>query len=126
MASKKKTSGKKKTQKSIKKKEGFFKKLFKKSSKVPTMKKWGIISWTSAIVLTVILIIGVFFSEKEMEVYATIVGLAWGEVTAYNIAYAWKEKAQNKLKITYGFLEKLAKEYGIENLTPILQSIISD
>ena len=32
----------------------------------------------------------------------------------------------NKLKISYGFIKKLADKYGIENIIPILEKIIDE
>lgn len=110
----------------IRKKKNVFQRMHERFSNVPTMKKWGYLSWTAAAILTIILIYGVFKTDRDMDVYATIVGLAWGEVSVYSAVYAWKEKAANKLKITYNFLERLAGKYRIENVAPILESILQD
>lgn len=54
----------------------------------------------------------------------TICGLTYGEISVYSAVYAYKEKSANKLKISLGFIEKLADKYGIESITPILQGIL--
>lgn len=95
--------------------------------KITTMKRWGILSWMGAIVLTVVLIYGVFFTDlpsDSLSLIQTITACAWAEVAAYNVVYAYKSKMENKLKITYDFIERLGDKYGIEAITPILQSIM--
>ena len=94
--------------------------------KISTMKLWGIFSWTVSIIVTIITIIGIFYTDKDMSVLGTICGLTYGEVSVYSAVYAYKEKSANKLKISLGFIERLADKYGIESIAPILQSILQD
>ena len=93
---------------------------------IPTMKKWGIFSWATSIIITLITIIGVFFTEKDMAVMGIICGLTWAETSVYDACYCVKEKASNKLKMSIGFIKELADKYGIEAITPILQGILQD
>jgi len=116
-----------------KKKRNFFGAMFTPFSKtkkswqnITTTKKWGVLSWGSALLLTGLLVYGTFFTTKEMGTFVIVVSCAWAEVAAYNAVYAWKAKCENRLKITYDFVERMADQYGIENITPILQSIIQD
>lgn len=94
--------------------------------KIPTMKKWGIASWTTTILLTGILVYGVFCTPLDMGYLVPVVSLAWGEVASYHVVYAFKEKAANKMKISCEFIEKMADKYGIDSITPVLQCVISD
>lgn len=70
--------------------------------KTPTMKKWGIISWLATISLSVLFVLFIFFGPPtaDMASFATVVGLAWGEVAVYNACYCFKERAENRLKIS--------------------------
>jgi len=96
------------------------------NKKLSTMKLWGIFSWAVSIIVTITTIIGIFYTDKDMSVLGTICGLTYGEVSVYSAVYAYKEKSANKLKISLGFIEKLADKYGIESIAPILQSILQD
>ena len=102
-----------------------FKKMMKNT---PTMKKWGIISWLATITLSSLFIIFIFFGPVGADIssFATVVGLSWGEVAVYNACYCFKERAENRMKISLSFINQLADKYGIEAITPIIQSIIQE
>lgn len=89
-----------------------------------TMKKWGVISWGVTIALSVALLYGVFFTDKNMADLATLCGFAWADTGVYTAAYAFKERAENKKKIAVAFVKEMASEYGIENVMALAQSII--
>jgi len=95
-------------------------------NKLSMMKWWGVITWSLSIFLVAATLIGVFCTDKDMTILGTVTGLSFGETATFTAAYAYKEKSQNKLKITYDFLNKMADKYGIEAITPILQSVIQD
>ena len=105
-----------------------FEKFKRAMEKTPTMKKWGIISWIATISLTVLFVIYVFFGPTGADTtsFATVVGLSWGEVAVYNACYCFKERAENRMKISLSFINQLADKYGIEAITPIIQSIIQE
>ena len=94
--------------------------MIKFIKKIPTIKLWGILSWLVAIFLTIVAVI------TQSDAMITLCGLAYGEVSVFTAVYANKAKAENKLKISYGFIKKLADKYGIENITPILEKIIEE
>ena len=94
--------------------------MIKFIKKIPTIKLWGILSWAVAISLTIVAVI------TQSDAMITLCGLAYGEVSVFTAVYANKAKAENKLKISYGFIKKLADKYGIENITPILEKIIGE
>ena len=94
--------------------------MIKFIKKIPTIKLWGILSWLVAIFLTIVAVI------TQSDIMVTLCGLAYGEVSVFTAVYANKAKAENKLKISYAFIKKLADKYGIENITPILEKIIEE
>ena len=94
--------------------------MLKMIKKIPTTKLWGYLSWVVAISLTIVAII------TQSDAMITLCGLAYGEVSVFTVVYANKAKAENKLKISYGFIKKLADKYGIENIIPILEKIIEE
>ena len=85
-----------------------------------TMKKWGVVSWVVTIALSVALVYGVFFTDRNTTDLATLCGFAWADTAAY----AFKERAENKKKIAVTFVKEMASEYGIENVMTLAQSII--
>lgn len=95
-------------------------------AKTPTMKKWGYVSWIVTIIITIITIICCVSASGDTSTLGTICGLAWAETGVYTGCYAYKSKAENKLKITQGFIAETADKYGIEAVTPIIQSIIQE
>lgn len=103
-----------------------FMKMVNSWKNTTTTKRLGVLSWSTAIILTAILVYGTFCTDIDMGTLTIIVGASWGEIAAYNAIYAWKSKCENKLKITYDCVERLADKYGIDAITPILQSIIND
>ena len=98
----------------------------KVKNSLSTMKIWGLLSYSICIIVTIITIFGVFYTEKDMTVLGTICGLTFGEVSVYSAVYAYKEKAANKMKMSLSFIEKLADKYGIDSIAPILQGILQD
>lgn len=111
-----------------KKRISVFEKIKKMIQNTSTMKKWGIISWIATIALSSLFIIFIFFgpSGADTASFATVVGLAWGEVAVYNACYCFKERAENRMKISLSFINQLADKYGLEAITPIIQSIIQE
>ena len=87
--------------------------MWKMIKKISTTKLWGALSWVVAII-------------TQSDGMITLCGLAYGEVSVFTVVYANKAKAENKLKISYGFIKKLADKYGIENIIPILEKIIEE
>lgn len=94
--------------------------MIKFIKKISTTKLWGLLSWAVAISLTIVAVI------TQSDAMITLCGLAYGEVSVFTAVYANKAKAENKLKISYGFIKKLADKYGIENIIPILEKIIDE
>lgn len=98
----------------------------KKLSTTSTSKKGLVLSWVSSWLLSIIVVVGVFCTDKDMSLIVTICGFSWAETGIYDAFYNWKSKCENKSKYAQSWVEKLADKYGIENITPIIQSIIQD
>lgn len=91
-----------------------------------TMKKWGILSWGTALIFSFITIRGCITGNFETNTLLGLTGMAWVEVGVYTGAYAYKEKSENKQKIAVGLIKDLAGEYGLDSLAPIIQSVINE
>jgi hypothetical protein len=96
------------------------------NNKLSCMKKWGILSWSSSLILTFITIIGVFCITQDMTVMGIICGLSWGETAVFDGCYAYKERAANKQKIAVQLIKDLADKYGIDSINNIVQAVIQD
>jgi uncharacterized membrane protein HdeD (DUF308 family) len=94
--------------------------------KLSTMKIWGVISYGFAIILSILTILGIFLTDKDMTAMATLTGAWFVEVGVFTGAYAFKEKSANKMKMALGFIKELSDKYPIEDLAPIIQSVIQD
>ena len=66
-----------------------------------TSKKILVISYIIGIVLTIIIVIGVFMGFDVM-VLGTVTGLSYGEISVSNAFYFNKAKKENALKIAFG------------------------
>ena len=94
--------------------------------KCTTMKKWGILSWGTALLLTAITVYACFTEVCSIEPLLGVTGMAWIEVGVFTGAYAYKEKTENKQKIAVGLIHDLANEYGLEALAPVIEAVIQE
>lgn len=94
--------------------------------KCTTMKKWGILSWGTALLVTAITIYACFTKVCETETLLGVCGMTWVEVGVFTGAYAYKEKTENKQKIAVGLIHDLANEYGLEALAPVIEAVIRE
>ena len=94
--------------------------------KTSSMKKWGIISWGTALILTAITVYACFTGVCSVEPLLGVCGMAWVEVGVFTGAYAFKERTENKQKIAVGLIHDLAKEYGLEALAPVIEAVIQE
>lgn len=99
------------------------KKLLLRSKKllsgITTTKK---ILWLAWIFFSVL----VYLKVKGYEVDTALEIVGGCVVTVISGFYMWKSKAENKVKISYGMIQKLANKYGIENVIALLQNILDD
>lgn len=82
-------------------------------------------SWISALVLTVVVIIGSFLSINTTDI-TTITSLAWGELTAAHAFYYWKSKNENRSKHAMKLIKQFASEYGIDSVTNLASVILQE
>ena len=94
--------------------------------KISTMKKWGILSWGLTIIISVATAFSAFSGVGNSDIMMQMCALSWADTGVYTAAYAFKERTENKKKIAVGMVKDMSAEYGIENVAPLIQSIISD
>lgn len=80
-----------------------------------TSKKILLVSYGTAIILTVIVVIGSFI-DHDMTNITTIASLAWSEVAASNIFYYKKAAKENVPKIIAGLSDDLQNQIDINQL----------
>ena len=89
-------------------------------------KKIVLASYIITVTLTVIVLVGVFFTEKDIGPVVTIAGLAWGETTAANAFYFWKARSENKIKLTKQMAQEWADKYGMDTVVNLAGVTLSD
>ena len=94
--------------------------------KISTMKKWGILSWGFTIIISVATAFSAFSGVGNSDIMMQMCALSWADTGVYTAAYAFKERTENKKKIAVGMVKDLSAEYGIENVAPLIQAIISE
>ena len=82
-------------------------------------------SWISALVLTIIVIIGSFIGIDTSNI-TTIAGLAWGELTTAHAFYYWKSKNENRSKHAMKLVKSLADEYGMDAVTSLAAIVLQE
>lgn len=65
-------------------------------------------------------------TERELSDYTTVVCSIWAAWATYCGFYQWKAKCENRAKYAQQFINKMADKYGIDAISPIVQSIIQD
>lgn len=78
-------------------------------------KKILVASYSSAIVLTAVVVIGTFLNY-EMSNVSTIAALSWGEVAVSNAFYYNKAKKENSIKIAVGLSKRMNQPFDINNV----------
>lgn len=95
-------------------------------NKISTMKKWGILSWTLTIIISLATASSAFSGVGNGDIMMQMCALSWADTGVFTAAYAFKERAENKKKIAVGMVKDLASNYGIENIAPLIQAIIQE
>lgn len=81
--------------------------------------------FTVAILLTAAVAVGAFLGRDVSQVAAVAVG--WdGQLAVATGFYFWKAKNENRSKYAMKLVKQLAKEYGIENVVNLAQTILKD
>ena len=89
-------------------------------------KKIVVVSWGATILLTILTVVGVFFTERDITPLLTITGLSWGETATATGFYYWKARAENKIKLTKAMVDAWADRYGIEAVANLASIILGE
>ncbi len=79
-------------------------------NKLCCSKKLVTVSWCATLLLTILSVVGAFFSEGDASPLLTVTGLSWGETATSTGFYYWKAKHEKKLEL----FERMAEKYGFE------------
>lgn len=93
--------------------------------KIECSKKILIVSYATAIVATVIVVMMALF-HVDAAYFSSVALAIWGEVAAANSFYLLKARRENKAKYAQEFIKELANTYGIENVTNVLGIVLQD
>lgn len=96
------------------------------SKKVSASKKGLIVIFASAILTTIAIVVLTIQGGSDLSTLGEVCVALWTAAGAYSAFYLWKSKVENKCKYSQQFLDQMAEKYGIENIIPLLQSILED
>ena len=94
--------------------------------KISASKKGLIVIFSSAILTTIAIVVLTIQGGSDLSTLGEVCVALWGAAGAYSAFYLWKSKVENKCKYSQQFLDQMAEKYGIENVIPLLQSILED
>ena len=83
-------------------------------------------SYVTTALLTLVTVLGTFFTSRDMTALATVTALSWAETAASNAAYFWKAKTENRIKLSDKMVEDLADKYGIDAVVNLAGVVIKD
>lgn len=89
-------------------------------------KKIVIASYTATLVLTILTVIGAFFSDGDITPLLTIASLSWGESATATAFYFWKARTENRIKLTKAMVEDWADKYGIDAVATLASIVLSE
>lgn len=98
----------------------------KASKKISASKKGLIVIFGSAILTTIAIVVLTIQGGSDLSTLGEVCVALWTAAGAYSAFYLWKSKVENKCKYSQQFLDQMAEKYGIENIVPLLQSILED
>lgn len=96
------------------------------SKKISASKKGLIVIFGSAILTTIAIVVLTIQGGSDLSTLGEVCVALWTAAGAYSAFYLWKSKVENKCKYSQQFLDQMAEKYGIENVIPLLQSILED
>ena len=96
------------------------------SKRVSASKKGLIVIFASAILTTIAIVVLTVQGTSDLSTLGEVCVALWTAAGAYSAFYLWKSKVENKCKYSQQFLDQMAEKYGIENIIPLLQSILED
>lgn len=89
-------------------------------------KKIVMVSWATTLLLTILTVVGVFFTEKDITPLLTIASLSWAETATSTGFYYWKARTENKIKLTKAMVDDWADKYGIEAVISLAGIIVNE
>lgn len=93
--------------------------------KIETSKLILAVDFTVAILLTAAVVVGAWLGRDVYQV--TTVAACWdAQMTAAVGFYFWKAKNENRSKYAMQLVQDLAKEYGIENVISLANTVLKD
>lgn len=98
------------------------------ASKLCCSKKIVLASYAVTLLLTLVLVLGVFLApvETNLTPLEIVTGLAWAETATSNAFYFWKAKNENRIKLTERMVADLADKYGIDAVVSLASLVIKD
>ena len=93
--------------------------------KIQTSKLILAVDLAVAILLVMIVTAGMFL-DKDASSVAIVAGLWDAQLAVAVGAYYWKAKNENRSKHAMKLVEKLAGQYGIENVVSLAEIILKD
>lgn len=94
--------------------------------KISASKKGLVVIFASAILTTIAIVVLTIQGTSDLSTLGEVCVALWTAAGAYSAFYLWKSKVENKCKYSQQFLDQMAEKYGIENIIPLLQSILED
>ena len=76
--------------------------------------------------LTILTVVGAFFSDRDITSLLTVTSLSWGETATATAFYYWKARAENKIKLTQAMVEAWADKYGIDAVANLASIILNE
>ena len=100
--------------------------MMRVQKKLCCSKKLVVVSWGVTLLLTILTVVGAFFSERDITPLLTVAGLSWGETATATGFYYWKARAENRIKLTKAMVDEWADKYGIEAVTSLASIILGE
>ena len=89
-------------------------------------KKIILVSYATTFALTLLTVIGAFFSNRDITPLLTVASLSWGESATATAFYFWKARAENRIKLTKAMVEDWADKYGIDAVATLASIVLSE
>lgn len=95
-------------------------------SKLCCSKKILIASYIATLLLTLLTVVGAFFSDRDITPLLTLASLSWGESATATAFYFWKARTENRIKLTKAMVEDWADKYGIDAVATLASIVLSE
>ena len=89
-------------------------------------KKIVVVSWGATALLTILTVVGAFFSDRDITPLLTVASLSWGETATSTAFYYWKARTENRIKLTKAMVEDWADKYGIEAVATLASIVLNE